>query len=282
MTTENSVPPPFSESRLWLAVPAVSFAGVAIGLLLQQLAIPYATVPGVGGCVAASFILGYVAYRKPRRDIVSLFAPLYALIIFVIPNDFSNGPVMQTLFAASISILALRVEKRFNNPKKQEKTMKQFLNEYIERIGPLIGTIDEETGHLIASSLLTFKFGLYKNAIERCDEALARLRETTAMPGALEAALLILQERAADLANSRLTPSPQYTFGEIDRDALAIRLSPEIVPDRAALDLDNALVLLYAVGIETSPEDEQALEEHQRFVIQILDSYKEQIQATSA
>jgi hypothetical protein len=204
------------------------------------------------------------------------------VIIFVIPNDFSNGPVMQTLFAASISILALRVEKRFNNPKHQENTMKQFLNEYIERIGPLIDTIDEDTGHLIASSLLTFKFGLYKNAIERCDEALARLREKTAMPGALEAALLILQERTADLANSRLTPSPQYTFGETDRDALAIRLSPEDVPDRTALDLDNALILLYAVGIETSPEDEQALEEHQRFIIQILDSYKEQLQATSA
>ncbi|MDN7023961.1 hypothetical protein FGU65_03470 [Methanoculleus sp. FWC-SCC1] len=282
MTTEDSIALPLQWSRLWLAVPALSFAGLAITLLLQHFAVPYAALPGVAGCVVASFLLGYVAYQKPRRDIVSLFAPLYAVLIFVIPNDFSSGPVMQTLYAASISVLALRVEKRFSNPKHQEKTMKQYLNEYIERIGPLISTIDEETGHLIASSLLSFKFGLYKNAIERCEETLARLRERSAMPGALEAALLILQERAADLADSRLTPSPQYTFGETDRDALAIRLPPGEGQDRTALDLDNALVLLYAVGIETSPEDEQALEEHQRFIIQILDSYKEQIQTPGA
>ncbi|RXE55103.1 hypothetical protein ABH15_12795 [Methanoculleus taiwanensis] len=277
MITENTLPRSPPGPHAWLTVPAVSIGGVLIGILLTYLQVPSAILIGVAGCVIASFILGYIAYSKPKRDIVSLFAPLYAVIIFLIPNDFSNGPVMQTLYAVSISILALRVEKRFSKPMHQEKTMKQFLNEYIARIEPITKSIDEETGHRLASSLLTFKFGLYKNAIVRCDEALGRLRETGTMPGALEAALMIVRERSEDLAESRVTPAPHYTFAESDAEALAIRLRPEDMQDKAALDLDNALVLLYAVSIETSPEDEQALEEHQRFVIQILEAYKEQL-----
>ncbi|MCK9278149.1 MAG: hypothetical protein M0P22_08690, partial [Methanoculleus sp.] len=134
-----------------------------------------------------------------------------------------------------------------------------------------------ETGHLIAQSLLTYKFGLYQSAAEKSTEALARLKSVTPFPGALAAALSILRERAGDLADSRMTASPEHIFAEADYDDLAIRLRPDRIEDPAALDLDNALVLLYAVGIETSPDDEQALEEHQRFVIQILESYKDML-----
>ena len=66
---------------------------------------------------------------------------------------------------------------------------------------------------------------------------------------------------------------------EEDYDALAIRLRPDQIESPATLDLDNALILLYAVGIETSPDDEQALEEHQRFIVQILESYKNKLTA---
>jgi len=76
-----------------------------------------------------------------------------------------------------------------------------------------------------------------------------------------------------------VTASPEHTFSEADYEYLAIHLSPEQNENPAALDLDNALVLLYAVGIETSPDDEQALEEHQRFVTQILESYKDKLTA---
>lgn len=157
--------------------------------------------------------------------------------------------------------------------------MKQMLNEYIGRIGPLLAAIDEETGHLTAQALLTYKFGLYPNAMERSTEALARIDGSTPHPGTLERALLILRERADGFAVSRVTTNPEHVFTEEDYDNLAIRLPKDQIDDPAVLDLDNALVLLYAVGIETSPDDEQALEEHQRFIIQILESYKEKLAA---
>ncbi|HOI12887.1 MAG TPA: hypothetical protein PLG75_03470 [Methanoculleus sp.] len=277
---ETNTTTPGSESRLWLAVPALSFLGIGIELLLASVGFPYAIWAGVAGCVIASCILCYQAYHKPRRDLVSLFTPLFALLILVIPNEISSGGVIvQTLFAATITFLAVRVEKMFNAPKLQEKTMKQLLNEYIDRIEPLLAAIDEETGHLVAQSLLTYKFGLYPNAMEKSTEALARLDTIAPRLDTLERALLILRERAGGFAESRVTTNPEHVFTEEDYDNLAIRLPKDQVEDPTVLDLDNALILLYAVGIETSPNDEQALEEHQRFIIQILESYKEKLTA---
>jgi len=269
--------PSGSKPRLWIAVPAVSFGGIGIELLLFSVGFPYAVWAGIAGCVVASCILFYQAYLKPRRDIVSLFTPLYAFLIFIVPNEISSGVIVQTLFAGTITFLAVWVEKLFNAAKPQERTMKDMLNEYIARIEPLLATIDEETGHRIAQSLLTYKFELYGSAAEKMTAALARLDAITPRPGAVERALLILRERTGDLADSRVTANPEHTFIEADYDDLAIRLRPDQIEDPAALDLDNALVLLYAVGIETSPDDEQALEEHQRFVIQILESYKDKL-----
>ncbi|WP_292410883.1 MULTISPECIES: hypothetical protein [unclassified Methanoculleus] len=271
MTLDNTTSGPLS--RLWIAVPAVSFGGIGIAFLLAFVGFPYPVWAGIAGCVIASCILCYQAYLKPRRDIVSLFVPLFAVLIFLVPGEISTGVITQAFFAATITVLAVRVEKLFNAPKREKRTMKQILNDYIGRIAPLIAVVDEETGHLIAQSLLTYKFELYGNAVEKSTAALARLNAITPHPDALERALLIFRERAGDLADSRVTASPKYTFAGADADDLAIHLPPDQVEDPAALDLDNALVLLYAVGIETSPDDEQALEEHQRFILQILESY---------
>lgn len=157
--------------------------------------------------------------------------------------------------------------------------MKQMLNEYIKRVQPHAAPIGKHAGHLIASSLLTFKFGVYGTAIERSAEALLRLSERAGIPGAATTALLILRERARDLEETRPTVNPQNRFTDEHRGLLAINLSPDAVEDQVALDLDNALLLLYAVGLTTSPDDEEALEEHRRFAIQILESYKEKLGA---
>ncbi|MDD2788986.1 hypothetical protein [Methanoculleus sp.] len=275
MTTDTTT----SGSRVipWIAVPAVSFLGIGIELLLASVGFPYAVWAGSAGCVIASCILCYQAYLKPRKDLVSLFTPLFALLILVVPNDLSSGVITQVFFALTITVLAVRVEKMFNTPKQEKKSMKQMLNEYIGRIEPLLTTIDEETGHQVAQSLLTYKFGLYGNAIEKSTAALARLDAINPHPDVLERALLILRERAGGFVDSRVTPNPEHTFTEADYNHLAIRFPPDQVEDPATLDLENALILLYAVGIETSPDDEQALEEHQRFVIQILEGYKEKL-----
>lgn len=225
MTTDTT--PSASRTPPWIAVPAVSFGGIGITLLLASVGFPYAVWAGIAGCVVGSCILCYQAYLKPRHDLVSLFTPLFAILIFLVPSELSPGVITQTFFAATITFLAVRVEKLFNAPKQEKKTMKQMLNEYIGRIEPLLTTIDEETGHQVAQSLLTYKFGLYGNAVEKSTAALARLNAVTPHPDTLERALLILRERAGGFVDSRVTENPEHTFTEADSDYLAIRLRPD-------------------------------------------------------
>lgn len=104
------------ESRAWLAVPVVSFGGILISALAivaagdQMLVTHPFWVVGRVTCIVASFILGAIAYSTEKKDLVSLMAPLFAVLIFVV-GDFSTGPVMQVLFAATITFLAVRLKK---------------------------------------------------------------------------------------------------------------------------------------------------------------------------
>lgn len=97
-------------------MPLVSFGGILVSAIAivavgDQMLVthPFWTVGRVA-CIVAAFILGAIAYSTERKDLVSLMAPLFAIIIFVI-GDFSTGPVMQVLFAATITFLAVRVGK---------------------------------------------------------------------------------------------------------------------------------------------------------------------------
>ncbi|QSZ67914.1 hypothetical protein RJ40_10615 [Methanofollis aquaemaris] len=104
---------------LWALVPVVAFGGVLVAVVallvsgesIMNVYHPYWAI-GKWACVAASVILAYVAYQKKRKDLVSLLAPLYAVLI-LLTGDFSGGPIMQVVYAATITILAVRLEKRF-------------------------------------------------------------------------------------------------------------------------------------------------------------------------
>jgi len=104
--------------RFWLAVPAVSFGGILVSALAivakgDQMLVDHSLwAIGLWANVVASFMLFAYAYTRPRKDLVAMLAPMYAVIIFLV-GDFSTGPIMQVLFAASITILAVRVEKKF-------------------------------------------------------------------------------------------------------------------------------------------------------------------------
>ncbi len=98
----------FAQNRYaWLLVPLTTFGGIALRYLGDSYLI------GVLGCLLGAFIIAGLAYLKPRRDVVSLFAPVYAVIIFY---GLENAPTDVTLwlFAASISALAIRLQKRFS------------------------------------------------------------------------------------------------------------------------------------------------------------------------
>lgn len=93
----------------WASVPVIAFAGVAAAIILDMDSI------GIGACIIASFILCGIALLKPKRDLVSLLVPLFAIIIFNPWSEFTTGTVMQVLFAATITIIAVRLEKRYSS-----------------------------------------------------------------------------------------------------------------------------------------------------------------------
>jgi hypothetical protein len=151
--------------------------------------------------------------------------------------------------------------------------MERFLHDYIERLKPEFKNISNKTSHEIASAFFSFKFGLYQNTIEECRLALSQIpREGTY--GALIKALQIVQLNAEDLENGQVTADTRFAFSDNERLFVAINLPQDKNEDPASLELDNALVLLYAVATNNSIDDEQALDEHQKFVIKILTSYK--------
>ena len=122
---------------LYLAVPVTSFGGTGLALLLESLGL--ITNPGEfgWGCVAGACILCYLSYTRPRRDIVSLLAPLYAALIFIVALEIRPNLILQVLFAASISILAIRLYLRFSTPQPPTKvitSMETYLEEYIGRM----------------------------------------------------------------------------------------------------------------------------------------------------
>jgi hypothetical protein len=151
--------------------------------------------------------------------------------------------------------------------------MEQFLRNYIERLRPQYRAIPEKTAHEIASAFLTFKFGVYTNTINECTIALTLIGSGGAND-ALKKALMIVKANAEDLDNSQVTPDLSIRFSESERAFVAINLSEDKIEDPGTLELDNALVLLYAVSLITSPDDEQALDEHRKYVTKILSAYK--------
>jgi len=154
--------------------------------------------------------------------------------------------------------------------------MERFLKAYIERMRPHFPGFPGETAHEIASAFLAFKFGLYANAVRECTHAIA-LVPGGESNGALKKALEIIRANAQDRDNSLVTADPGISFSEAELRFVAINLPAENVEDTGTLNLDNALILVYVVALITSPDDEEALEEHRRLIVKILTDYKKSL-----
>jgi hypothetical protein len=102
---------------LSVAVPAVSFGSILVNVLLQQMGL--LADPGSFGVgqLAGAILLAALAWLMPRKDIVSLIAPVYALLIFVLPLELQPNLLTQFLFAASMSVLVIRLNHSFSKPR---------------------------------------------------------------------------------------------------------------------------------------------------------------------
>lgn len=263
------------------AIPLVSFGGTGLGLLLENVKIIADAGTFYWGSIAASFLLAYLAYNKPRRDIVSILAPMYAVIIFLLAIEVSPTVILQLLFDASLTVLMIRLNIRFSTPlhkDDEEDPMEKLLYAYMNRITPNFRSVDARTAHEIAATVLSFKFGIFENSVRSADKALGMLRGEGSH-STLRKALIIIRDRAEKLQSSDVKAYSGILFSSDDFQYLPLSIPPDLIESPDNYTLDNALVLCYAVAYLCSPEDGQRLDEHQNFVIQILNTYKEALDA---
>lgn len=151
--------------------------------------------------------------------------------------------------------------------------MDRFLDEYINRMKPYFTSIPAATAHEIASAFLAFRFGLYPNVVQECSHAISRIPDSESNV-VLKKALAIVRAKAQNLVNAQFSEDLSIAFSENEAPYLPINLPGEKIEDPGSYELDNALVLLYAVAILTSPEDEEVMAEHHKFIIRLLTGYK--------
>ena len=151
--------------------------------------------------------------------------------------------------------------------------MDRFLTEYINRMKPQFTGIPAATAHEIASAFLAFRFGLYPNVIQECTHAISHIPDSESNK-ALKKALAIVRTNAQNLDNAQFATDLSITFSDDEIPYLPINLPKDRIEDPGTFQLDNALVLIYAVASITSPDDEEVMAEHHKVIIRLLNGYK--------
>jgi hypothetical protein len=151
--------------------------------------------------------------------------------------------------------------------------MEQFLDNYIERMRASYFGFPPSTAHEIASAFLAFKFGIYENAVRECTHAISLIPDSPPN-AALKKALSIIRANAQDRDNSQVTADLSVAFSTDEHRFTAVNLPEEKIEDPGTYELDNAIILVYVVALITSPDDEEALEEHRRRIVRLLADYK--------
>lgn len=153
--------------------------------------------------------------------------------------------------------------------------MDRFLSDYLERVRPALSAVPREAGHQIAFAFISYKLGIYHDAVIRCDQAL-KLVEGLPVPGVLATALRIVRERADALSRARYDAKLPFLFTKADLPYGIIDPKDPVV-DADLFQLTNALIILYAAALATSPDDEQALEEQEKYVLQLHATYQKSL-----
>ena len=84
----NQTAQPDNSMNRWLefAVPAFSFGGILIAFYFLNQGYIQSFRIASAGCIIASILLAYLAWIRPKKDIVALTTPIYAVILFILPQ----------------------------------------------------------------------------------------------------------------------------------------------------------------------------------------------------
>ncbi|HII98234.1 MAG TPA: hypothetical protein HA272_02955 [Methanoregula sp.] len=242
---------------LEFAVPILSFGGAAVAILADLLKIPLDIHYPAFGCVAASVILAYLAWIRPRKDIVAISTPIYAILFFLIPAEFSVGVILMLLYAASLTILLIRLKRRFGSASPVSGGIGEGpLFDYMTRTGEAMESVPSDTAADAGRIVIRFAHGEYEMAA-----ALARkyLQEPgNDVHNVLTTAFGIIADHDAQC---RSAPALACKTRHFSPDTYPLLFHP--APDgsdteqESAVALDNALLLLYAVAMVFASEEQK-------------------------
>src|SRR5665647_818122 len=251
---------PKNSMHRWLeiGVPLFSFGGAFLAILfqIQGIALDF-RIPAFG-CVLASCFLAYLAWIRPKKDIVALTTPIYSFIFFIVPTDYSTGVVLQVLYAVSLTILLVRLKYRFGTPGTAVSLGKELggsLKTYIEDSRDSFSGTSREAAHSAALVFVRFAEGNYGEAALSSKTALVE-GENPDQVTPLMRALSIIREHSTLLHKSLPRPVTYLTFPEKDHPVLAKPAAPANDADTEFYTaLDNALLVVFSAAWNNSEPD---------------------------
>ena len=260
---------------LELAVPLFSFGGILIAFLLLGQGYIQSFRIAAAGCIIASFILAYLAWIRPKKDIVALTTPMYSIIFFVLPTDMIPDLILPILYAISLNILLVRLKYRFGKPGTAVSMGKELggsLKTYIDQTREPLKNVSPDTAHNATLAFVRFAQGDYAK-VARISETVTGNGDTAGCDQCLARAFSIVKEHAALLDKSLPHPFTYLVFNPEHADLLAKHLPPGQDDDHEFyLALDNALLLLYSAGWNGSEQDRPHLLSRQEFAQKLMSS----------
>jgi hypothetical protein len=277
---ENSEPVMQSDNTTtgWLefAVPILSFGGALFALLFWILNFQIDFRITILGCVFASWVLAYLAWIRPKKDIVALSTPVYSIIFLAVPTDNFSAVILELLYAISLTILLVRLKYRFGKPSTASsdgKELEEPLRTYVEKTRDLWTGISPQASHHATVSFVRFAEGEYGEASLRSKTAASQQDDAGQAPF-LKRAFMIVSEHAILLDQSLPRPETYMTFPPEEAAFLALPIPPVQDKDRVFYaTLDNALLLLYSAAWNASePGDRPHLLACQAFAQRLMNS----------
>ncbi|MEI7856798.1 MAG: hypothetical protein WCH85_04765 [Methanomicrobiales archaeon] len=253
-----------------LAIPLLSFGSPLAGVLSWKLGFEIDFQYFAIGCLIASCLLAYLAWIRPKKDIVALSTPIYAIIFFVVPTDFTAGLTLQLLYAVSITLLLIRLKYRFGTSHTAVSLGKELaapLKIYTGQTCDALSGIVPDAAHQAAIVISQFAQGEYRHVALVAGAA----SDQPAGVPALVRAFAIVHEHALILEQSLPRPDPFQVFLPEDEDLLANPAHPEYSEDRKFdAQLDNALLLLFSAAWHGAESDRPYLLSCQDFLLKLF------------
>ncbi len=259
-TTDSAGAPTQGAGRYYeAAVPLVAFGVTGAGILLWSAGYPVDFQYFSIGCTISSFILAYLAWIRPRKDIVALSTPIYGIVFLAAPIEAGAGAVLQLLYAAGLTILLIRLKRRFSEEMSGPAPLSpdEPLGKYQGRILADMPPVSPDLARAAGRVFIRFAEGEYEES-RRLASVVPEGTDGT-VPALLEQAFTIISYQAGRMGEKGAAPDEFPVFSAEQQHLLFSHLPDDTDKERLYnRQLENALILFYVVALGSTDKEIQA------------------------